>query len=310
MGAAEQQQFSQYPLRYGDGTLGAAIAQTRDGKDELVTPVALWELDDTSGLYLPPGLSQNPRRPRVDAQLSGSNVTFVERDSTPLPPGGMRNSGWQSAADGRATALIVDADSIVQVSLLVRDVAGGTDGEEIQVTVDPTFGVPDLGPRVVGPVRPGHAEYVWRWSLPNGLAQTRLRVTEVLDYSPRVSRQVWQFRAVTKAEIRDTSWHSYITDGTATFHRVRIKGLGDGTHPIFVKNGLDQKISVNIHYLVGADFAPVLGSYEVAAGATDLKTNQDFPGLDIPVSQMYLQIKAAAPPTTGAVDAFVLGYQG
>lgn len=71
MGTLEQQKFSQYPYQYGDGLRGAALAQTRNGKDELITPVALWELDDASGLYLPPGLSTNPRRPRVEATVSG-----------------------------------------------------------------------------------------------------------------------------------------------------------------------------------------------------------------------------------------------
>lgn len=74
MGAAEQQQFTQYPYKYGDGLRGAAIAQTRDGKDELITPVAFWELDAASGLYLPPGMSSNPRKPRVEATLTGRNV--------------------------------------------------------------------------------------------------------------------------------------------------------------------------------------------------------------------------------------------
>ncbi len=77
MGAAEQQKFSQYPYQYGDGLRGAALAQTRNGKDELITPIAFWELDAATGLYLPPGMSSNPRKPRVEATLTGRQVDVL-----------------------------------------------------------------------------------------------------------------------------------------------------------------------------------------------------------------------------------------
>lgn len=76
MGAAEQQKFSQYPYQYGDGLRGAALAQTRNGKDELITPIAFWELDAATGLYMPPGMSSNPRKPRVEATLTGRTVSI------------------------------------------------------------------------------------------------------------------------------------------------------------------------------------------------------------------------------------------
>lgn len=125
MGAAEQQQFSQYPLRYGDGTLGAAIAQTRDGKDELITPVALWELDDSSGLYLPPGLSQNPRRPRVEATLSGRKEASYT-DFLPVSPLAAEASYTSPAWDVQTYEFPNGSTGIVSISALALADAPGT----------------------------------------------------------------------------------------------------------------------------------------------------------------------------------------
>jgi len=49
-----------------------SIGQTRDGQDEWITPVAFWELDASTGLYMPPGISTNPKPPRV--QIYGNRI--------------------------------------------------------------------------------------------------------------------------------------------------------------------------------------------------------------------------------------------
>jgi hypothetical protein len=56
------------------GTKGTALLQLRNGIDEPITPITLWELDTESNLYLPPGTSANPKRPRMD--VSDSTVTL------------------------------------------------------------------------------------------------------------------------------------------------------------------------------------------------------------------------------------------
>lgn len=63
--------FDQKVYVDGDGTKVVAVGQTRGGKDEWITPATIWELDDATGQYMPPGESANPRRPRVEAVLTG-----------------------------------------------------------------------------------------------------------------------------------------------------------------------------------------------------------------------------------------------
>ena len=57
-----------------------SIGQTRDGKDEWITPVTMWERNKSSGLYLPPGVlsDDDVAIPRVKAQLYGTIPEQVE----------------------------------------------------------------------------------------------------------------------------------------------------------------------------------------------------------------------------------------
>ncbi len=70
--------FTEVPYQYGDGKFGVALSQTRAGVEEHIMPMAFWELDAASGLYMPPGTSTNPKKPRVtvdgEVQLSGSKT--------------------------------------------------------------------------------------------------------------------------------------------------------------------------------------------------------------------------------------------
>ena len=56
-----------------------SIGQTRDGKDEWITPVTMWERNKSSGLYLPPGVlsDDDVAIPRVKAQLYGTKLEQV-----------------------------------------------------------------------------------------------------------------------------------------------------------------------------------------------------------------------------------------
>lgn len=53
------QVFSQVLNQDDDGVRTAAIAQTREGVDEWINPIAFWEKDTNSGLYLPPGVGDD-----------------------------------------------------------------------------------------------------------------------------------------------------------------------------------------------------------------------------------------------------------
>jgi hypothetical protein len=57
-----------------------SIGQTRDGKDEWITPVTMWERNKSSGLYLPPGVlsDDDVAIPRVKAQLYGAKSVTRE----------------------------------------------------------------------------------------------------------------------------------------------------------------------------------------------------------------------------------------
>lgn len=57
-----------------NGLEHVAIGQTRGGNDEWITPVTLWELDTSTGLYMPPGISTNPKAPRV--VINGSLIVL------------------------------------------------------------------------------------------------------------------------------------------------------------------------------------------------------------------------------------------
>lgn len=77
--------FTEVPYQYGDGKFGVALSQTRAGVEEHIMPMAFWELDAASSLYMPPGMSTDPKRPRVtvdgQVQLSGS---FASIKSAPV----------------------------------------------------------------------------------------------------------------------------------------------------------------------------------------------------------------------------------
>jgi hypothetical protein len=60
--------------RSKDNVAVTAFPQTRAGKKEWIQPMAFFERDSVSGLYLPPGESSAPSKPRVD--VSGSSVNL------------------------------------------------------------------------------------------------------------------------------------------------------------------------------------------------------------------------------------------
>ena len=74
--------FTEVPYQYGDGKLGVTLSQTRDGVEEHIMPMAFWELDAETGLYMPPGTSTNPKKPRVtvdgEVQLSGQIADIAD----------------------------------------------------------------------------------------------------------------------------------------------------------------------------------------------------------------------------------------
>lgn len=94
-----RRRFPYAPYLYGDASSGFALMQERNGVHEAIFPVALWELDSDSNLYLPPGESTSPRKPRVDA--SGSTVILADSGSAGVKV---------SAEDGAIAALGALAD--------------------------------------------------------------------------------------------------------------------------------------------------------------------------------------------------------
>lgn len=76
------QQFDQQVGKDAAGVKTVSIGQTREGKDEWITPVSLWERNKNTGLYLPPGVmaKADVAKPRVEVanddaipvQLSGT----------------------------------------------------------------------------------------------------------------------------------------------------------------------------------------------------------------------------------------------
>ena len=69
-----EQIFTQKISEDAAGRKHVSIGQTRDGKDEWITPVTMWEKNKLSGLYLPPGFlpDDDVAMPRVKVQLPGS----------------------------------------------------------------------------------------------------------------------------------------------------------------------------------------------------------------------------------------------
>lgn len=147
-----QQEFPQLPYKYGDGLRGAAIAQTRDGKDELITPVTLWERNRNTGLYLPPGMlaDADVAKPRVEATLTGSKarissepvvgVRTVTSIATELHAGASRKVG-------RTLLMVRNLDPAVRVRvgpITVSDRTGfGIEPEAVLIlAIDPGSDVP------------------------------------------------------------------------------------------------------------------------------------------------------------------------
>lgn len=92
-----RREFTQVPYKYGDNKLGFALGQTRGGVEEFITPMAFWELDTASGLYMPPGESTNPKRPRVtvngEVQISGSYPEHRLLSTDPKPDAATEGKG-------------------------------------------------------------------------------------------------------------------------------------------------------------------------------------------------------------------------
>ncbi len=96
-----------------------SIGQTRDGKDEWITPVTMWERNKSSGLYLPPGVlsDDDVAIPRVKAQLYGTivGIEVTRPNSIILEPG---QKIYEPVVDFR--------DEMFALSYSLRHVAGGS----------------------------------------------------------------------------------------------------------------------------------------------------------------------------------------
>lgn len=101
--------FTQLPFQYGDGKFGFALGQTRNGQDEFITPIALWERDASSGLYLPPGDSASPIPPRF------AHHGWSARTAT-----------LQNAATANGNGAIMDVSDLATVVFEVRGTFSAT----------------------------------------------------------------------------------------------------------------------------------------------------------------------------------------
>ncbi len=83
------QEFIQEISLDKNGRRHVSIGQTRDGKDEWITPVTMWERDKNSGLFLPPGLlsDEDVAMPRMKVQQSGTNVLIASGANFEVAPG-------------------------------------------------------------------------------------------------------------------------------------------------------------------------------------------------------------------------------
>ena len=86
-----------------------SIGQTRDGKDEWITPVTMWERNKSSGLYLPPGVlsDDDVAIPRVKAQLYGILTELFGESLSDRPPANSVSVG---------TTFMVVGDTVVYQS--------------------------------------------------------------------------------------------------------------------------------------------------------------------------------------------------
>jgi hypothetical protein len=67
--------FTQQMGRSGDANPcpTVSIGQTRNGKDEWITPITIYEFDPGTGLYFPPGVLNSPAAPRFN--IADSSLT-------------------------------------------------------------------------------------------------------------------------------------------------------------------------------------------------------------------------------------------
>lgn len=245
---------------------------------------------------------------QLSATLSGSLVDQVAVTTSPLGTGATFSGAWQENSDGRAVGLLIDADTLVTVIFQVaRDLSGAGATSAFhwyRVTLDGA-----TNPALAVPVRVPGRFYRWQVINPTGTAQTRLNVQEIRQYGGVHHSQNINVELVRNLAIRNTGGHDPNSDPQFSFV-CDIGLLGDGTHPIFVQNGLDQQISVSIFFLGRSGLGGSLGNFTVASGASVLKTNFDFPGLDVPTQRLYLLLTASVAPTTGDADAYTIVSMG
>lgn len=247
----------------------------------------------------------------ASVNLKGSKVTHAVLTSTPLAAGTSWDSGatYIDCTDGRRVGFIIKSDTVVKVRMDFAADSAGTvpvmGYYSYEFVVDPTTYNPFIPPiRVAGYIKVTVTN-------PTAGAQANLSVYAVYDYRPSQHGQGLRPVLAKGFAPRDNVKHSpYTAPDGQTIFAASIEWLGNGTHPLFVKNTLDQQISVNIVYAVSSTVSPTLGTFTVAAGASALKTNQDFPGLDIPTRRLFLEITPAVIPTAGDVTAYTEAVAG
>lgn len=297
-----RREFTQVPYKYGDNKLGFALGQTRGGVEEFITPMAFWELDTASGLYMPPGESTNPKRPRVtvngEVQVSGSKATpgIVIWDS------GSGTSEWLSCAGYNRAVLLISgpgygnqaspapwtvtlqgrADTNVanlQSYFLNSGVAART------IAIDGYYEL-DINPlnelRVV----------VSSPSLGNVKVTVWLSATTFVPDTPGVSLRLFDALAIT-----DTN-HRYSPN---------LSGLGMKNLRALVRNTHDQALTMYVMTPTGTiltDAAKNAYTLSIPASMTQpaLFTEADFePFGGILPDGFYLRLNASVAPTSGSL---------
>jgi len=139
------QTFTQTAHVDADGVKIVSLAQTRDAVQEWITPMAFWELDTDTGLYMPPGSSSNPKKPQVKAELKGS---FTAADGVANPTDLTKVAAFLQAFDGTDwERLRLDSQRNLLVRLLnsagldlqASAVGDGVDGSRSLSTGDYAF---------------------------------------------------------------------------------------------------------------------------------------------------------------------------
>lgn len=241
----------------------------------------------------------------LHVQLNGSKTEITALTNTPLGAGANYTTAWKDGTDGRLIGISVRADTIVTVVLQrADDESGGNSSgssRNYAVTLLPNSDGGYLPPISVD------GWYKIQVINPTSAAQTQLKVNEINTWGNTTPKAV-RVHLAYNAEIRTADYQSPFNNSAL---KVADMGFfGNGTHPIFIKNGLDQEIAVSITYAGDDNILANVGNFTLAAGATTLKTNQDFAGLDIPTRRIYLGIKASEAPTSGAVNAFTIAMMG